>query len=267
MVASFVASDKKRRAIFRCLLKYGADPTLRDVYGRNSLMYACALAHRDETRFMIKDCDYDLNATDMYGDTLLHFCAKVGCPQVLGVVLREMIRYKMNISIQNHTHFTPLSLAILNGNHECANILHQAGGSPRFSPPKLLRVMRLLASRQKEISSAGLKAIHDSKEVSRVLYGKSHCVLEADEKITREDSCSETKEREIHCILSESEELTLRLPPLPACNLHRVNTCKKLKVAITKADALTTGGSEIMLKTEGHKSMPPVLCRAKTLNM
>ena len=132
MVAAYVNNSRKQSAIFKCLLKHGADPMLCDVYGRNSIMYACALGLRDATQLMIKDSDYDLNATDMYGDTLLHFCAKTGNVQVLCVVLRAMLKHRMDISVQNHADLTPLSLAVLDGHYECAKILHQVGGSPRY---------------------------------------------------------------------------------------------------------------------------------------
>ena len=69
--------------VFRILLEYGADPVLTDVHERNSMMYACALSLKREVELLIKDCDYDLHATDIHGDTMLHVCAKTGNTEVL----------------------------------------------------------------------------------------------------------------------------------------------------------------------------------------
>ena len=132
MVACHVTDDQKRMSIIKILIEHGADPTLTDVQGRNSVMYGCALGLKGVTELLVKDCDYDLNATDKYGDTILHVCAKAGGPKVLGVVLKEMQRHRLNISIQNNDYLTPLSLAILNEHYKCAKILYEAGGCPRY---------------------------------------------------------------------------------------------------------------------------------------
>ena len=225
MVACYLTDKRKRMAIFQCLLKHGADPTLRDVYGRNSMMYVCALGLRDETQLMVKDSDYNLNATDMYGDTLLHFCAKAGNVKVLSVVLDEMLRYEMDISIQNHSYLTPLSLAILNGNYECAKMLHHAGGWPRFSESKLFRIVWLLSRHYKKISSAGSKAIDDSRAVGQAFRGRYHSSHSASScgncqgALPALDTGCCSPHAGVQCICNISTtELELRLPQLfPVC--------------------------------------------------
>ena len=47
------------------------------------------------------DCDYDLNAADIHGDTVLHVYAKTGNTEVLGIALRKMLKFGKNISTQN----------------------------------------------------------------------------------------------------------------------------------------------------------------------
>ncbi len=74
MVASYVRDRWKRYAIFKILLGHGADPALSDVDGRNCVMYACALSLKREVELLVKDCDYDLNTADIYGDNVLHVC-------------------------------------------------------------------------------------------------------------------------------------------------------------------------------------------------
>ena len=136
MVACYVVNSWKRVSILKMLIEHGADPTKADVRGRNSVMYACALALAVETALMVKDWDYDFNTTDMYGDTLLHICARAGDARVLGVVLREMLKHRLDISIESRSGLTPLSIAVMSGNYECARVLYEAGASPRL--PRLM---------------------------------------------------------------------------------------------------------------------------------
>ncbi len=132
MVACYLKNNNKRMSIFQHLLSHGADPSLSDLCGRNGYMYACGLSLEKELLLLIKYSETDLNVTDVHGDTLLHICAKTGNANMLRIVLKEMKKYRLNISIQNKSYFTPLSLAIFNGHHDCAKELHEAGGSPRF---------------------------------------------------------------------------------------------------------------------------------------
>ena len=164
MVASYVRDKWKRLAIFKILLEHGADPALSDVEGRNCVMYACALSLRREVELLIKDCDYNLNAVDMYGDTILHVCAKTGNTEVMAVILREMLRYGKNISVQNKNHLTPLSLAVLKGNTCCAKLLHDAGAHPRLSELRgsFVRVDTILSKKSiVDAYQAGLAASGD----------------------------------------------------------------------------------------------------------
>ena len=145
MVACYVKDKRNRLTIFKLLLQHRANPCLTDVYGRSCVMYACGLSLKEEVELLIKNSEYDLNTADVFGDTALHVCAKVGVAEVLGVVLGQMQRYRLDISLQNNDHLTPLSLAIMNGHQECARMLHEAGGSPRYSKSHL---EHLLSNRQ-----------------------------------------------------------------------------------------------------------------------
>ncbi len=153
MVACFITNRKKRLEIINSLLNHGSDPILTDSFGRNSYMYACGLSLEKEVMLLIKDTDCDLNATDLKGDTLLHICAKTGKVDILRIVLKEMKRYNMDISVQNKMYFTPLSLAILNGFPDCARKLHEAGASPRFTESCFNHIMLKLEKYPRNFSS------------------------------------------------------------------------------------------------------------------
>lgn len=131
--ACYVRNKRNRLNIIQVLLRHGADPSLPDAHGRNSVMHACALSLRDEVELLVKDCDFELNAVDSGGDTALHWCAKAGDPDTLSVLLREMQRYRLDINIHNNIDLTPLSLALMHRHHLCAKILHEAGGFPKLT--------------------------------------------------------------------------------------------------------------------------------------
>ena len=235
MVACFIADERKRRAILKALLEHGADPTLTDVQGRNSVMYGCALGLKGVTELLVKDCDYDLNATDKYGDTILHVCAKAGGPKVLGVVLKEMQRHRLNISIQNNDYLTPLSLAILNGNYECAKAIHGLGGSPRFSRTNFAHIVSLLCSQHKHISSIAMRAISDAASVGRAFDARKYFLESADViKMRRAENESSVTELEDKlnatsvCEIENQDSNTVKLPQLflPVCsNISGMTSC------------------------------------------
>ena len=176
MVACYVQNPKHRIPIFETLLEYGAEPRLTDVHGRNSVMYACALSLLREVSMMIEDCEYDLNVTDDHGDTLLHICAKAGNVDVLKRVMKEMYRYRLDINIQNNDSLTPLSLAILNGHLECAKILYEAGGSPRFPDFQIDNTLSCLCEcsrkRQSSMHVHMMKTLFDPTKVKLAFDGK-----------------------------------------------------------------------------------------------
>ncbi len=180
MVACFISDNQRRMMVFKILLEHGADPVLTDMHGRNSMMYACAVSLKRDVELLIKDCDYDLNAADIYGDTMLHVCAKAGNIEVLRVVLREMLRYRKSISTQNKNYLTPLSLAIMNGHSEAAEMLHQAGGLPRFSPLSFSHVLSMIREHRTELRDAGVRTIADASSVGQAFDAKGYFLRSAE---------------------------------------------------------------------------------------
>ena len=127
MMACFVKNSTRRLAIFKSLFRYQVDPELTDIKGQNCLMYTCALKLKDELQVILDNFVCSFYNKDDSGNTLLHICAKHSTVDVMDVVLDKMFRYSMNINIRNNNDHTPLDLAILQKNIECADKLFKVG--------------------------------------------------------------------------------------------------------------------------------------------
>ena len=133
MVACYIADPRKRQTIVNFLLQNGADATLTDARGRNALFYACALSVEGVLSALLKYSEFDLNAVDNDGNTALHVCAMAGNAQVMRKLLAELLKYQLNVSIKNYSFLTPLGVALIGRRKACAEMLHHAGGCPKFS--------------------------------------------------------------------------------------------------------------------------------------
>lgn len=135
MAACYVKNAKSRMAIFKHLLDHNADPELADTTGKNSLMYASCQGLHSELELILETRAYNFNAADKRGNTLLHYCAKAGRLLFLNKVLSVMLQHRMSINLRNNSGQTPLDVATLEKNSECAERLRVAGG--RSTLPKI----------------------------------------------------------------------------------------------------------------------------------
>lgn len=133
MVAQYVNSKARKQQLTRLLLQFGAVPSLTDNDNRNCLMYACALKSCDAVSAILQASEYDFYASDCDGNTLVHWCAMVGDPTILNIVLEYALKYRCDLNSRNKHSLTGLLVAILRQRKECAVILHERGATPRFT--------------------------------------------------------------------------------------------------------------------------------------
>ncbi len=110
------------------LRRNGADPNVRDQYGRNPLHTAAFSGDFEVVRNLIEYGLADINATDVYGSTPLHWALgghnfKDGSPSVL----RLMLEQGADINLQNQIGRTPLHHASVNGMLEFVRLLLEHG--------------------------------------------------------------------------------------------------------------------------------------------
>ena len=132
MFACHLPNIKKRTRILKLLLEHGANPTLKDMHGRSSLVYACAFCVHECVHSMLLNHDFDLSDIDQEGNTLLHICAMTGDHSNLTRVLQDAMKLKIEISLRNDYSLTPLSVAVLRSNWMCVDVLHNIGATPRL---------------------------------------------------------------------------------------------------------------------------------------
>ena len=212
MIACFIKNILRRYTIFKTLLEFGADPCLTDVNGRTCVMYACALSLEKEVYILIQGCDYDLSVADLHGDTALHICAKAGDVEVLKILLCGMQRYRLSVSVYNNAHFTPLSLAIINGHYHCAKLLYEAGGLPQYSRSDFEGI--LLSLRNTSRKNSQVYPISKESFDSRVLFrSRRHHPRHL---LTRRASTAMEKEKESPNILRSNSEGAINSCSLPS---------------------------------------------------
>lgn len=164
MMACYISNSKKQLSIVNSLLLYGADPSLRDLSSRNSLMYACTLAHEDVVETIVYGADYDLNAVDTTGNTALHYAAVVGKVNIVNVLVGELRRFRLDLNKRNELFLTPLTTALLSKSIECAKALFSAGAAPSFTVSEFHQILAQI-SEGKSIYSLVYSDLSDSAVV------------------------------------------------------------------------------------------------------
>ncbi len=130
------------RGVVKLLLDYGADPDARDAAGQTPLHWAVAHGHADIEELLLES-GADPNARDFAGNTPLHIAAmttyfnevaevmfEVGpklfpaeFPYDRGDVVRMLLEYGADPTVENEQGLTPLDLAVKMDNDLVAEII------------------------------------------------------------------------------------------------------------------------------------------------
>ena len=167
MLVWIVQNVGKRMFMLRKFIDFHVNPMFTYSEGRNSLMHACVLSLPNEVGWLVKNSYIDFKATDVYGNTVLHFCSLAGTGSVLKIILEKMHRYLLHVNGRNSNNLTALDVAILNGNTECAQELQKAGGQctlPKFRGINSIRCFLPRLTEQR--SSEKMTMTHAVEEIT-----------------------------------------------------------------------------------------------------
>ncbi len=153
MMACYIQDERKKLSIIRSLLLFGADPSLGDTYSRNAFMYACALGSRAVAEALLYGADFDLNAADDDLNTALHFAAITGNVYVITALLEQLRKLQLDNSPRNSQFLTPLSIALLNRNVECAEVLYEHRALPRFTANQFQNILLAISENKVEVAN------------------------------------------------------------------------------------------------------------------
>ncbi len=137
-----LAVQAGHRGVVELLLNYGADPNARDAAGQTPLHWAVACGHADIEELLLER-GADPNAKDFAGNTPLHIAAmttyfsevaevmfEVGpklfpaeFPYDRGDVVRMLLEYGADPTVENEQGLTPLDLAVKMDNDLVAEII------------------------------------------------------------------------------------------------------------------------------------------------
>ena len=142
MATCFLRDTRDTTRFAALLMKHHANPSLTDKKGRNILHYAAANKHSELIKAVLEGIDFNLNAQDMYGNTVLHTAAMAGDSTSLCVLLHAFSHFAVSLSTPNSLKLTPLVVALLNEHIECAAALREAGGSPVLDDEQFERIVQ-----------------------------------------------------------------------------------------------------------------------------
>ena len=180
--ACYFKDASKRLIIFKQLLSFEADVMLSDAVGQNSLVYCCALRLDEETVLLFKSTIYTcFKDADVYGNILLHVCAKSGNTSFLAKAIKTMSVYNIDINTRNSSNQTALDVAVQNRKRECAEMLSKALGYSMPSKPKLMKSTSTylpgvststIVERDQSIGAGEVGVLHRTATYGRLPLGK-----------------------------------------------------------------------------------------------
>ncbi|XP_076812026.1 uncharacterized protein LOC143458986 [Clavelina lepadiformis] len=131
--------------VARMLLQVGAKVGIRDKDGRNSLMFSSMLGRLELNELFLKAVDYDLNQSDVVGNTALHYSALAGNETIMGNLIGALLRSGLDINVRNRLGQTAAALALHLGHISCVELFRYgfsnkpADFSTKIPPSLLLR--------------------------------------------------------------------------------------------------------------------------------
>ena len=144
MAACFLQDPRMSLKFVILLLKHNASPFKTDSKGRNFLHYAAANKLANVCAVVLKVSDFKLDVQDVHGNTVLHTSAMAGDMWVMQLFVEYFTKYVVSVNTKNNLALTPLLLALLNSNLECAVVLQRVGGSPVLDDERFERIVHSL---------------------------------------------------------------------------------------------------------------------------
>ena len=118
--------------ITQALLDKGAEPNIQDIDGRTALMHAIKSKNTVVPQVLLGNQRVDSEVPDRAGKTALMYAAIYDQKEVVLDILHRKIGPKPNIDLQDQYGLTALAHAVINYNHQIAEILLDLGANPNI---------------------------------------------------------------------------------------------------------------------------------------
>ena len=125
MLCAVVEEEKWALSVARLLIENGAKIWLTDKTGKNALMTACLNERQSLIEVLLQSLDFNLNAQDKFGCTVLHHSGLCGNIEICKIILNRLLRYDLPILVPNKENKTPVDCALELGYFECAELISE----------------------------------------------------------------------------------------------------------------------------------------------
>lgn len=125
---AFIGDEEWAVGLARLFIEKGAAISLRDKSGLNALHYAVVQEKRRLVQLYLSALDFNINASDKYGNTALHYASSVGNVDIIRDLLITYSKYGLNVNKVNRNGETALIQAWKAGNYECGDVLVKYDG-------------------------------------------------------------------------------------------------------------------------------------------
>ncbi|EDO41179.1 predicted protein [Nematostella vectensis] len=127
MELCFVDNEDKACSMAKLLLENGGNVGIKDKQGKTALSYACILKKKKLLKWLTRFVDYDLNSTDLDGNTALNYAILAGDETVVMELVRKLKAYGLTVDTINRKGETPLINALKSERTDIADILLEIG--------------------------------------------------------------------------------------------------------------------------------------------
>lgn len=168
-----VEPDSLAISIASRLLKRGAKIDVKDRNGLSALSTAVVKQKEDMVALFLKEAgNFDLNSTDMKGNTALFHAAKVGNFNILNALVIALQKYQLSVNVPNNEGTTPLIQACMKGDVVCARFLIKEGKAAMNNRDWIHRKTALEWAKMRGIEEDILLSNADSSRVENKMNEK-----------------------------------------------------------------------------------------------
>lgn len=127
ILCSMISNETWSTGLARLLLENGARISVYDQQGYNALHHACINEREKLVEVFLSALDCHIHSKCKKGNTSLHYAASVGNLDIVKLLSKLLVRFKVKLDPKNKNGLTPLHQAWKANNLDCGDLLVEYG--------------------------------------------------------------------------------------------------------------------------------------------